>query len=84
MFQIVRMALDDNGEVIARRALQPLFELWEDAVAMAEFDASRLWGITAGTRSKAAGGRPIRVGRNIVSRSKPSPPPKLRRESTAL
>ena len=44
MFQIVRMALDDKGEVIARRALQPLFELWEDAVAMAEFDASRLWG----------------------------------------
>jgi hypothetical protein len=44
MFQIVRMALDDNGEIIARRALQPLFELWEDAVAMAEFDASRLWG----------------------------------------
>jgi hypothetical protein len=44
MFQIVRMALDDNGEIIARRVLQPLFELWEDAVAMAEFDASRLWG----------------------------------------
>jgi hypothetical protein len=44
MFQIVRMALDDNGEVTARRPLQPLFELWEDAVAMAEFDASRLWG----------------------------------------
>ena len=44
MFQIVRMALDDNGEIIARRGLQPLFELWEDAVAMAEFDASRLWG----------------------------------------
>jgi hypothetical protein len=44
MFQIVRMALDDNGGVTARRPLQPLFELWEDAVAMAEFDASRLWG----------------------------------------
>jgi hypothetical protein len=44
MFQIVRLALDDNDEVAARRALQPLFELWEDAVAMAEFDASRLWG----------------------------------------
>jgi hypothetical protein len=44
MFQIVRLALDDNGEVAARRSLQPLFELWEDAVAMAEFDASRLWG----------------------------------------
>lgn len=44
MFQIIRLALDDNGEVAARRALQPLFELWEDAMAMAEFDASRLWG----------------------------------------
>jgi hypothetical protein len=44
MFQIVRLALDDNDTIAARRPLQPLFELWEDAVAMAEFDASRLWG----------------------------------------
>ena len=44
MFQIVRLTLDDNGEVEARRPLQPLFELREDAMAMAEFDASRLWG----------------------------------------
>jgi hypothetical protein len=44
MFQIVRLELDDNGEVAARRPLQPLFELREDAMAMAEFDASRLWG----------------------------------------
>jgi hypothetical protein len=44
MFQIVRLALDDQGEVVARRPLQPLFELREDAMAMAEFDASRLWG----------------------------------------
>jgi ATP-dependent DNA ligase len=27
MFQIVRLALDDNGEVTARRPLQPCFEL---------------------------------------------------------
>ena len=40
----VRLALDDNGEVNARRPLQPLFELREDAMAMAEFDASRLSG----------------------------------------
>jgi hypothetical protein len=40
----VQMALDNNGEVTARRPLQPCFELWEDAIAMAEFDASRLWG----------------------------------------
>lgn len=44
MFQIVRCSLDDNGQVMARRPLQPLFELREDALAMAEFDSSRLWG----------------------------------------
>jgi hypothetical protein len=44
MFQIVRCMLDESGEVFARRPLQPLFELWEDAVAMAEFDSSRLSG----------------------------------------
>jgi hypothetical protein len=44
MFQIVRCMLDENGEVLARRPLQPLFELWEDATAMAEFDSSRLAG----------------------------------------
>jgi len=44
MFQIVRLTLDDRGEIAVRRPLQPLFELREDAMAMAEFDASRLWG----------------------------------------
>jgi hypothetical protein len=44
MFQIVRCMLDDNGDVMARRPLQPLFELWEDATAMAEFDSSHLAG----------------------------------------
>jgi hypothetical protein len=44
MFRIVRLALDDEGAISARRPLQPFYELWEDAVAMAEFDASRLWG----------------------------------------
>jgi hypothetical protein len=34
MFQIVRLTLDDDGEVIARRPLQPFFELWDDAMAM--------------------------------------------------
>jgi len=40
--QIVRCILADNGEVTLREPLQPLFELWEDATAMAEFDSSRL------------------------------------------
>jgi hypothetical protein len=44
MFQIVRCSLDDGGKVVTRRPLQPLYELREDAVAMAEFDSSRLWG----------------------------------------
>ena len=43
MFQIVRCLLDEKNEVTARRPLQPLFELREDAAAMAEFDSSRLW-----------------------------------------
>jgi len=44
MFQIIRCMLDDNGEIAARRPLQPMYELWEDAVAMAKFDSSRLGG----------------------------------------
>jgi hypothetical protein len=44
MFQIVRLELDDNGNVIARQPLQPPYELWEDATALAEFDASRCTG----------------------------------------
>jgi hypothetical protein len=43
VFQIVHCVLDDKKEVLARRPLEPLFELWEDAAAMAEFDSSRLW-----------------------------------------
>jgi len=43
MFQIVRCLLDDRNGVVARHALQPSFELWGDAAAMAEFDSSRLW-----------------------------------------
>jgi len=44
MFQIIHCELDDNGEEVVRRPLQPLYELREDAIAMAEFDSSRLWG----------------------------------------
>jgi hypothetical protein len=44
MFQIVRQELDRNGHVVARRPLQPLYELWDDAMALAEFDASRCAG----------------------------------------
>jgi hypothetical protein len=44
MFRIVRLELDESGNVIARQPLQPLYELWEDAAALAEFDASRCTG----------------------------------------
>jgi len=44
MFQIVRLTLDDKDDIDVRGPLKPLFELREDAMAMAEFDASRLWG----------------------------------------
>jgi len=44
MFQIVRLTLDDDGIVIARRGLQPLFELRDHAMLMARNAASGLWG----------------------------------------
>ena len=81
MFQIVRLALDDNGEVNARRPLQPLFELREDAMAMAEFDASRLSG-DYGCDDERDGlvGKPTRADANTASSSSRSPPPTPRRE----
>jgi hypothetical protein len=44
MFQIIRVELDRDGHVVARRPLQPLYELREDAMALAEVDASRCEG----------------------------------------
>ena len=44
MFQIIRLTLDDDGNVINRRDLQPLFELREHAMAIARNEASGLWG----------------------------------------
>jgi hypothetical protein len=43
-FQIVRLELNESGEVIARRPLQPIFDLRGDAMALAEFDAGRCHG----------------------------------------
>ena len=80
MFQIVRLALDDNGEVDARRPLQPLFELREDAMAMAEFERRGCGATTAATKSGTVGGRPTRAGANTASSSNRSPPPTPRRE----
>jgi hypothetical protein len=44
MYQIVRLMLDDGGDVIARRSLLPLFELRDHAVAIARNEAEGLWG----------------------------------------
>jgi hypothetical protein len=44
MFQIVRMEFNRDGHLVARWPLQPLYELWDDAMALAEFDASRCAG----------------------------------------
>jgi hypothetical protein len=44
MFQIVRVELGRDGHVVARWPLQPLYELFDDAMALAEFDASRCAG----------------------------------------
>ncbi len=41
MFQLVQLAIDEAGQVIARKETQPLFQLREDAMVLAEFDAAR-------------------------------------------
>jgi hypothetical protein len=40
MFQTIRTEVNCNGHVITRQPLQPPYDLWEDAMALAEFDAS--------------------------------------------
>ncbi len=40
-FRLVQLIIDDKGQVIARRETQPLFQLREDAMVLAEFDAAR-------------------------------------------
>jgi hypothetical protein len=43
-FQLVQLELNEKGQVIGRKAGQPFYELREDAMAMAEFDAARCYG----------------------------------------
>jgi hypothetical protein len=40
-FQITRIEVDNRNSVVARRTTEPLFELEQDALALAEFDALR-------------------------------------------
>jgi hypothetical protein len=44
LFQLVQVELSDNHQVIATTTTQPLFELHQDAMAMAEFAAARCYG----------------------------------------
>jgi hypothetical protein len=41
IFQLVHLTMDEAGLVIERKEMQPLFQLREDAMALAEFDAAR-------------------------------------------
>ena len=41
-FQITRIEIDPLNSVTARRPTEPLFELEQDALALAEFDAARV------------------------------------------
>lgn len=41
IFQLVKLVMDEAGLVIGRKETQPLFQLREDAMALAEFDAAR-------------------------------------------
>jgi hypothetical protein len=43
LFQLVRLEVSEEGAVLSRRETQPLFELREDAMAMAELEASRAY-----------------------------------------
>ena len=43
LFQLVRLEISEDGNVIAREETQPLFELQQDAMAMAEFEAARCY-----------------------------------------
>jgi hypothetical protein len=42
-FLLVRIELDEYDRVIAQTATQPLYELREDALVMAEFEAARCY-----------------------------------------
>jgi hypothetical protein len=41
LFQLIQMEVNPGGGMIATTRTQPLFELAEDAAAMAEFSAAR-------------------------------------------
>jgi hypothetical protein len=70
MFQIVCLELNWDGDTFGRRPLQPPYKLMEDAMALAEFDASRCGAITAMTTCVSAGGHATITAGDITSLSK--------------
>ena len=43
LFHLLRIELDAGGDVVARTETQPFYELREDAMVMAEFEAARCY-----------------------------------------
>ena len=44
LFQLVRLELNENGNVVGRVVTRPLYGLRDHAMAMAEFEAARCFG----------------------------------------
>jgi hypothetical protein len=42
LFQLVHLVLNETGQVTGRKETQPLFQLREDAMALAEFETARI------------------------------------------
>ena len=43
LFHLMRVELDERGGVVSQTDTQPLYELREDAMVMAEFEAARCY-----------------------------------------
>jgi len=43
LFHLLRIELDESGRVVTQTDTQPLYELREDAMVMAEFEAARCY-----------------------------------------
>jgi hypothetical protein len=82
MFQIARHMLDANGDIIARRPLQPLYELRDHATAMARNEASGLWGDYGYDDQRDAGGRRTVAAGRTSSWSRRSRPPTSRHRAS--
>jgi hypothetical protein len=44
LFHLLRVEVDEDDRVVAQTGTQPLYELREDAMVMAEFEAARCHG----------------------------------------